>query len=189
MKNILLLMFMVVWSAGDGLAQVHLKGQRFVEVQAGLTDRLRWQQNQVAINGFISTGRYNRQYNAWRLTFSYSQQTLQTATSLQLATTRQFAIGYGYEFNLWRNAVRTRFVRGSIQPIVLYESVSPTMQTQGGDSLRIAPTDQSKYLLGVDAGIDVEFTPVVISIRQRWQPTSSFQPFHTLFSIGWRFHK
>ena len=52
-------------------AQVHLKGQRFVEVQAGFTDGFQLGKHQLGMNAMLSTGKYNRQYNAWKATIPF----------------------------------------------------------------------------------------------------------------------
>jgi len=170
------------------LAQVHLKGQRFIDVQAGLTDGFTLTNHQLGINALLSTGRYNRQYNAWRGTVSYVRKPITLGNTDQPTAVEQFTIGWGYEFNLWRNAVRTRFVRGIIQPIALYESIRPP-QSIASDSARTVYVATSRFLLGAEAGIEVELSPIIVSVRQRWLPKSSVQPFHTLFSVGWRFHR
>jgi hypothetical protein len=170
-------------------AQSHLKGQRFYDVQAGAVDYFSTNKNQLGWSGTFSTGRYNRQYNAWKVSVSYLQKQLNGGDSLPSGPMRQFAVGWGYEFNLWRNAFRTRFVRGSVQPLLLYETGPTRSIPMATDSARSVMPTSSRLLLGAEAGIDIELSPVVISIRQRWQPKSAVQPFHTLVSLGWRWHR
>ena len=170
-------------------AQVHLKGQRFIDVQAGLTDGLRPGSGQSGLNAIVSTGQSNRHYNAWKLTFNFTQIRVKMAYKVDAIPVQQYAVGWGYEFNLWRNPVRTRFVRATIQPMAFYESVQPYSGRLAPDSTAIRPTLNSRFLLGADIGVEVELSPIVFSIRQRWNPKSSVQPFHTLLNIGWRFHR
>lgn len=187
MKHILVLFMLSGITVTHALAQVHLKGQRFLELQSGFTDNLYLNRNQLGMNAIISTGVYNRQYNAWKLSFSFTQKSLPLSDTNRIIPMRQYGVGWGHEFNLWRNATRTRFIRGVLQPTLLYEVVGSD-QTSLNNTVN-ASTSASRFLLGGDVGLDVELSPVVISVRQRWQPRSRLQPFHTLFSIGWRFHR
>lgn len=190
MRLILLYLLLSILSLSPTLAQVHLKGQRFIETQAGLTDGFRTGKNQLGINALVSTGRYNRQYNAWKLTASFVYKQFAQPDSGKLLINeacRQFGIGWGYEFNLWRNAIRTRFVRGVVQPTMHYEVVGHQQKVLSDTVQSTAGT--SRLLLGGDLGLELEWSPIVLSVRQRWHPKSSVQPFHTLISVGWRFHK
>ncbi|CCH03548.1 hypothetical protein FAES_pFAES01054 (plasmid) [Fibrella aestuarina BUZ 2] len=189
MKNYCIFVFVLTgFSITSACGQSHLKGQRFFDVQAGVADGPWAKHNDIGWLGTFSTGRYNRQYNAWKVSVSYVQKTVRGEDSLSTGTVRQFAVGWGYEFNLWRNAFRTRFVRGSVQPLLLYETTPTRPAQMMADSLCSTMPTTSRWLLGVDAGIDFELSPVVVSLRQRWQPKSTLQPFHTLISVGWRWH-
>lgn len=185
----LLFTFLLSSIAFSTTAQVHLKGQRFIDVQAGLTDGLSPRSGQSGLNVVVSTGQYNRHYNAWKLTFGFTQKRVKVAYKADAIPVRQYAVGWGYELNLWRNPFRTRFVRGIIQPTAFYESVQPHFDRLRPDSSAIGPILNSRFLLGADIGVEVELSPIVFSIRQRWHPKSSVQPFHTLLNIGWRFHR
>ncbi|MEZ0612390.1 conjugal transfer protein TraO [Fibrella sp. WM1] len=187
MRRILFFLSLSFSSLLPALAQVHLKGQQFIEIQAGLTDDFRLIKNQLGINALISTGRYNRQYNAWKMTVSYVHKQHALADSGGNLTLRQFGVGWGYEFNLWRNTTRTRFVRGVVQPTVFYETVCNPQKTLS-DTLQ-SSAGTSRFLLGGDVGLELEWSPILFSVRQRWLPKSTLQPFHTLLSIGWRFHQ
>ncbi|MBO0931854.1 conjugal transfer protein TraO [Fibrella aquatilis] len=186
MKQLICLLFFCGLTYTPLIAQVHLKGQRFYDLQVGLTDGFQFADNQLGINLLVSTGVYNRKYNAWKTTLGVLQKPLPITGSESLHHLCQFGVGYGYEFNLCRNPLRTRFIRGFIQPVLLYESVRTGQTTL--DSTK-APQGNSRLLLGGDVGFDIELSPLEVSIRQRWQPNSGIQPFHTLFSIGWRFHR
>lgn len=169
-------------------AQVHLKGQRFIDLQAGLTDGFHLTKNQVGLNALLSTGTYNRQYNAWKITVSILQKPLVLSNNMaETIPLRQFAIGWGYEFNLWHTATRTRFLRGFVQPALLCDSFGAA-HPAGGDTTRMI-NNKTRFGLGGDIGLEVELSPVIISVRQRWQPKSGIQPFNTLLSAGWRFHR
>lgn len=188
MKNFLFTFLLSSMGLLSATAQVHLKGQRFIDVQAGLTDGLRPGSGQLGLNAVVSTGQYNRHYNVWKLTFSFTQKPVRVAYKVDAIPVQQYAVGWGYEFNLWRNPVRTRFVRATIQPTAFYESVRPNFDPLP-DSSAIQTNLNSRFMLGADIGVEVELSPVVFSIRQRWHPKSSVQPFHTMLNIGWRFHR
>lgn len=184
------ILLLLAWLlAGPTSAQIHLSGQRFFEVQAGLADGFRPTADRTGLYGLVSTGRYNRHYNAWKVTASYSRYCVRLPRPDQTLPISQYAFGYGYEFNLWRNATRTAFVRGLVQPFAGYESVNRDrlLSALTADSTATAPP--SRLLVGGDIGLEIELSPVVLGLRQRWQPTSSIDRFHTLFFIGWRFHR
>ncbi|WP_461096005.1 conjugal transfer protein TraO [Spirosoma luteolum] len=185
-KTILLLLFTCLLSAGS-YAQTHLKGQRFLDVQGGLVGGFA-AHDQVGINGLISTGRYNRQYNAWKVSAGYLQKTMGATDMSASGQLSQFSISWGYEFNLWRNAYRTRFVRGSLQPMATYEVLPVSSSHAIPDSAYTPMPSGGRFLLGAEGSVEVEFAPVVFSIRQRWLPKSGVQPFYTLVSVGWRWH-
>lgn len=186
MKKLICLLILGSLALTQVVAQVHLKGQRFYDVQAGLTDGFHLANNRWGMNILFSTGIYNRKYNAWKTTLSVIQKPLPVIGPESPSFARQFGVGYGYEFNLWRNPIRTRFIRGIIQPILLYESAGAMQMTPDSTKLQ---QGTSIILLGGDIGFDIELSPVEISVRQRWQPKSAILPLHTLFSIGWRFHR
>ncbi len=189
MKTLLFTFILISIGLFSATAQVHLKGQRFIDVQAGLTDGLKPRSGNWGLNALVSMGQYNRHYNAWKLTFSFTQKPVRVAYKVDATPVQQYAVGWGYEFNLWRNPVRTRFVRATIQPTAFYESIQPNFDRLAPDSSAIQTNLNSRFLLGADIGVEVELSPVVFSIRQRWHPKSSVQPFHTLLNIGWRFHR
>jgi len=185
-KPIFLLLFTCVLSA-ETHAQTHLKGQRFVEIQGGVVDGFS-AHHQLGIQGLISTGCYNRQYNAWKATASYMQKPIIGTDMTSAGQLRQVSIGWGYEFNLWRNAYRTRFVRGSLQPIATYETVPASSSPMMSDSICATMPSGGRFIVGAEAGVETEFAPVILSIRQRWLPKSGMQSFYTLVSVGWRLH-
>lgn len=77
-------------------AQNHLKGQRFFEGYLGTVDGFR------PLSGaqiLLSTGKYNRHYNAWKATASYQRKTSALVDSTNIPQ-EQFTLGYGYEFHL-----------------------------------------------------------------------------------------
>ncbi len=159
-------------------AQNHLKGQRFFEGYLGTVDGFRPLSGSQIL---LSTGKYNRHYNAWKATASYQRKTSALVDSTNIPQ-EQFTLGYGYEFILHRNATRTFFVRGLAQPFVGYESINHDQVISEN------ATQRSKFLIGLDAGLEVEINPIVFGFRQRWNPTSSVQTFHSTVFVGLRWH-
>ncbi len=171
-----------------------LTGQRFVEAAGGLA--LTTNQNQLTLknsgwHGSLSTGRYGKILNAWKWTIGYVRKPIQSAITDSLTTTairqpvkaEQFTIGYGREFVLYRSAFRTFLVRGQLQPFAGYESVSRTSQTVLTDPTVSA---RSGLLAGADFGLEIEFQPVVLGIRQRWTSTSDVGRWGWLAYVGVR---
>lgn len=169
-------------------AQTHLKGQRFIEIQGGIASTFTTPRNELGLTGLTSTGRYSRQYNAWKLTLGYMQHPIWGADMEDPRTLRQFTVAWGYEFNLWRNAFRTRFIRATVHPLAMYESLPSATSPMMADSVCTVMSSGARFLLGAEAGIEFEVSPIVISLRQRWLPKSGVQPFYTLVSLGWRWH-
>lgn len=171
-----------------------LNGQRFTEVAGGLTitpnqDRLTLKGS--GWHGSLSTGHYGKNLNAWKWTISYVLKPIRSVITDSLTTAaigqpgkaEQFTVGYGREFVLYRSAFRTFLVRGQLQPVVGYESVSRVSQTAITDSTVSA---RSGLLAGADFGLEIELQPVVLGLRQRWTPTSDVGRWDTLFYIGVR---
>lgn len=201
MRNLLLSCFVVgnLLSACPAQSQSfrlapRLNGQRFVEATGGLTITPNQEPLTLKNNGWhgsLSTGRYSKNLNAWKWTISYVRKPIQSAITDSLATTaiqqpgkaEQFTIGYGREFVFYRSAFRTFLVRGQVQPFVGYELFSRSSQTAIADSTVSA---RSGLLAGADFGLEIEFQPVVLGIRQRWTPTSDVGRWGSLFYIGVR---
>lgn len=169
-----------------------LSGGRFVEATGGLTGM----PNQLKLknsswHGSLSTGRYNKNLNAWKWTISYVRNplpisrpdSLATTSNLQQTLVEQFTLGYGREFVLYKSVFRTFLVRGQVQPFVGYESVNHNRQPLTSDSTFSA---RSQLLAGADLGLEIEFQPVVLGIRQRWTPTSDVGRSGTLVYVGVR---
>ena len=171
-----------------------LNGQRFVEAAGGLSvtpnqDRLTLKNS--GWHSSLSTGRYGKNLNAWKWTIGYVRKPIRATPTDSLTTTailqpgkiEQFTIGYGREFVLYRSAFRTFLVRGQVQPVVGYESVSRLSQPTLTDS---SVSARSGLLAGADFGLEVEFQPVVLGLRQRWTPTSDAGRWGTLVYVGVR---
>ena len=199
-KNLLLSCFMgatlllsfPAWSQSVKLAP-RLNGQRFVEATGGLTgipNQLRLKNS--GWHGSLSTGRYNKNLNAWKWTISYVRKPLPTSRPDSLITARnsqhalveQFTVGYGREFVVYKSVFRTFLVRGQVQPFVGYESINHNRQPLTSDSTFSA---RSQPLAGADFGLEIELQPVVLGIRQRWTPTSDVGRWDTLVYLGVRF--
>lgn len=167
-----------------------LSGQQFVEVTGGLEDRLTLKNSGWHVG--ISTGRYNRNLNAWKVSFMYLRKPLYhvPADSLALRAepirglVEQVSLGYGRELVLYKSVFRTFLVRGQMVPFVGYEAVRTDHPLTGVEST-YAP--RSAVLAGADIGLDIEWQPVVLGIRQRWSPTSEVGRWGTLFYLGVRF--
>jgi hypothetical protein len=189
MQKIGLLLLVSGLLTGPAHAQIHLSGQRFIDIQAGLADGFRPTGERTGLYSLVSTGRYNRHYNAWKTTIAYGHFGLTRPLLDEKIPVSQYTLGYGYEFNLWRNATRTAFVRGLVQPFAGYESVNRDRPVSATATDSTATYQTSRLLVGGDIGLEIEFSPVVLGLRQRWQPTSAVERFHTLLFIGWRFHR
>lgn len=198
-KNLLLSCFMgatlllscPAWSQLVKLAP-RLNGQRFVEATGGLTgisNQLRLKNS--GWHGSLTTGRYNKNLNAWKWTISYVRKPLPTLRPDSLATANtpqqtlveQFTVGYGREFVLYKSVFRTFLVRGQMQPFIGYESINHHRQPLTSDSTFSV---RSQPLAGADLGLEIEFQPVVLGIRQRWTPTSDVGRWRMLVYVGVR---
>ncbi|WP_375448491.1 conjugal transfer protein TraO [uncultured Fibrella sp.] len=166
-----------------------LSGQRFVEVTGGLADRLTLKNS--GWHGSITTGRYNKNLNAWKWSISYVRKPLINVPADSVATitnplrglVEQFTIGSGRELTLHKSVFRTFLVRGQIIPFVGYESVRPGHQTT---VIELANAPHSGVLAGADFGLEMELQPVMLGIRQRWSPSSDVGRWGTLFYVGVR---
>lgn len=201
MRNLLLSCFVVgnLLSACPAQSQSfrlapRLDGQRFVEATGGLT--ITPNQEPLTLknsgwHGSLSTGQYGKNLNAWKWTIGYVRKPLRATTTDSLTTTailqpgkaEQFTVGYGREFVFYRSAFRTFLVRGQVQPFVGYESVSRSSQPALADS---TVAGRSGLLAGADFGLEIEFQPVMLGLRQRWTPTSEVGRWGMMIYIGVR---
>lgn len=170
-------------------AQTHLKGQRFFQVSAQAVDRPQLQLP-AANAGYgvsLQLGRYNKHLNSFLMTFGYARKhyPLALVGDSTLIPLEQFSFSYGYQFNFYRSANRLFFVRGTTQAMAGYESVNKSQYRLGKD---YGLAGRSRFLIGVDGSVEIEWANVTVGICQRWNPTSRIQPFHTFYQLGYRFH-
>lgn len=171
-----------------------LSGQRFVEATGGLAPAL--EQGQLTFrnrgwHGTLTTGRYNKNLNAWKWTLGYVRKPLLLAIPDSVAAAegarhrlvQQFTLGYGREMMFYKSVFRTFLVRGQVQPFIGYEAISRSYQLAARNSVH-AP--RSRFLAGADLGLEIEFQPVVVGIRQRWSPASEVGRWGTLMYVGVR---
>lgn len=171
-----------------------LSGQRFVEATGGLAPSL--EQGQLTFrnrgwHGMLTTGRYNKNLNAWKWTLGYVRKPLPPTSPDSIAAAegarhplvQQFTLGYGREVVLYKSVFRTFLVRGQLQPFIGYEAVSRSHQLAAPDSVH---SPRSRFLVGADLGLEIEFQPVVLGIRQRWSPISAVGQWGTLVYVGVR---
>ena len=190
MKNTKLLKYLSIQIAAVWLtfglsanAQNHLKGQRFFEGYLGTVDGYR---PLSSANILLSTGKYNRHYNAWKATVSYQRKTAALVDSTNIPQ-EQFTLGYGYEFILHRNATAAAdrshlFCAGIGATLLGYESINHDR------AISETTTQRSKFLVGLDAGLEIEINPMIFGFRQLCNPTSSVQAFHSTVFMGVRWH-
>lgn len=170
-------------------AQTHLKGQRFTQLTVSRVDRFSGglTGNNIGYAGEVTFGKYTRNLNAWPITLGYmTKDYLVAAPSSELKVPlEQFYATGGYQFKWYRSPNRLFFVTSTLSALAGYELVNKGKYFLY-DSTGLAA--RSRFKVGGDMGLDVEYYNVVLGVKQRWNPTSRVQPFHTFIHLGYRFH-
>ena len=189
-------LFSLLWLVGIMLAgslsvhgQTHLKGQRFTQITASRVDRFNGglRGNNIGYAGEVTFGKYTSNLNAWPITLGYLQKSYQVAspTSPIKIPLEQFYGTFGYQFKWYRSPDRLLFITSTISGLAGYELVNKGKYYLY-DSTGLAA--RSRFVIGADLGFDVEYCNVILGVKQRWNPSSQVQQFHTLLHLGYRFH-
>lgn len=188
MKNyikIILMMSITILAKG----QSHIKKQKFIEFGTGSYDKIypNFSDNQAF---YVKFGAYKKSLNSHSILLQYArkQPVIFDETSKNNAIVKvpveQFIIGYRMDFKILHNYVNTCFLRGVWGANVGYESIS--RENEYVEDYKLSK--KSDVIVGINLGIEAEFTPFIIGVAENINFVSNYQKFSTIPYIGFRFH-
>ena len=129
MEKIVTLLTVILMVKGSVLAQVHVKGNRFVDLAAGTVDGFRFDPSLDNSGLWISlgTGQYDKKENSWRWQATFLQKNYEFSEGIPMTGTipvRQYTVSFGHGFKLF--ASKRRIIYCNVQPQILagYESIN-----------------------------------------------------------------
>lgn len=170
-------------------AQVHLKRQKFYEISAGGFDAVLPSKSNVSFQ--CSIGQYNRKVNGNAFGFTYNQKRtaiFDAQTNNMLVTQipiQQFYIFYKTDIGIYANAMNNFHIKGIGRINVGYESLNKELATVENIYQLSA---KSGFLLGIGAGLEIEYSPIVLGVHQNINVLSNYQKFSSITFLGFRFH-
>ncbi|MFY7908693.1 MAG: conjugal transfer protein TraO, partial [Emticicia sp.] len=186
MKSFIILLLLGLCQFSN--AQVHLKKQLFYELALGSYDNYLPSRSNVSL--LVSFGRYNRKGNAHAIGFNFNRKqttVFDTQTNKTLSVqvpVQQLYLSYKTDFSFYSNAMNNFHVKGIGRVNVGYESLNQDRTTLENT---YQLSQKSDFLLGVGAGLEVEYSPVVLGVHQNINVLSSYQKFSSITFLGFRF--
>lgn len=187
MKYLSILLFLGIYQFAN--SQVHLKKQTFYELSAGGYDNSFLAKSNFSLQ--IGIGKYNRKGNAHVLGLNYNQKTASVFNTQNNNTlpiqipVQQFYFSYKTDFRIYSNAMNDFHLRGIGRVNFGYESLNHEKQSL--ENL-YQLNQKSDFLLGVGAGLEVEYSPFVAGVHQNINILSNYQKFSSITFLGFRFH-
>lgn len=190
MKNLtaLLILAALALMAGRASAQTHLRGQPYVQLEAGSYDTALPSLNNFAIKAGV--GKYTRRLwgSMFFVSVAHKQTWLVSEGSRVLIDTPvpvdQYMAGYQLTPNLYRSAMRTFLIKLSLSLQAGYESINRNRDFAG--SYLLSPP--SRLLLGGGLGLEVEYRSVLLGFRQNVNLLSKYQKFTAMPYVGYKIH-
>lgn len=190
MKNLTAILVLSVTTllAGRAAAQTHLRGQPFVQIEAGAYDAALPSFNSFAVKA--GTGKYNRRL--WGSMFFVSvahKETWLISEGSRVLIEKpipvdQYMAGYQLTPNLYRSAMRTFLVKLPLSVQAGYESINRNRDFAG--SYLLSPP--SRPLLGVGAALEIEYLGLLLGYRQNVNLLSKYQKLTALPYVGYKIH-
>lgn len=184
------LMFMLLFS-GLAYGQTHLRGQRYIQLEAGAYDELlpNLQKGQMNYQCRVGLGAYSKRLRGGMFFLGYATKTTPLIDEDGnrvgvLIPVNQYTVGYQHEFNLVENATKTFLVKLPFSGLLGYESLNNNKLKYGTYTLQ----KRSDILLGIAAGLEVEIHSCFIGYRQTYHLTSNYQKFGSYPYVGLKIH-
>lgn len=190
MKNLtaLLILAALALVAGHASAQTHLRGQPYVQLEAGSYDTALPSLNNFALKAGV--GKYTRRLwgSMFFVSVAHKQTWLVSEGSRVLIDTPvpvdQYMAGYQLTPNLYRSAMRTFLIKLPLSLQAGYESINRTRDFAGPYLL----SPPSRLLLGGGLGLEVEYRSVLLGYRQNVNLLSKYQKFTAMPYVGYKIH-
>ncbi len=190
MKNLTAILVLSVTTllAGRAAAQTHLRGQPFVQIEAGAYDAALPSFNSFAVKA--GAGKYNRRL--WGSMFFVSvahKETWLISKGSRVLIEKPIPVDHymaGYQLtpNLYRSAMRTFLVKLPLSVQAGYESINRNRDFAGPYLL----SPPSRPLLGVGAALEIEYLGLLLGYRQNVNLLSKYQKLTALPYVGYKIH-
>lgn len=171
-----------------GQAQTHLAGQSWVQLEAGSYDCAR--PGADSFNARVGLGRYGKRRQTESLLFlaaAHKQTSLvESGSGVTLdesVPVEQIFAGYQFTPSLYRSAMRTLHVKAPLVAQLGYERID-----RGRDTGFEAVGGQSRLLLGVGAGLEIEYCGLLLGVRENFNFLSRYEKFSTMPYVGYKIH-
>lgn len=191
MGRIMSLLTVILLMKGSALAQVHVKGSRFIDLTVGTVDGFRFKptQDNSGYWASIGTGRYNKMENSWRWQLNILQKNYAIPEGLngngKAIPVRYYTISFGHGYKLFVSKRRVIYCNVLPQILAGYESINNNRAAI--DNYHIL--NPSGFRAGAKVGIELEVENLLIIGSQQWIPNSGTKNFHTQLGIGYRFNR
>lgn len=169
--------FLILMAPGLSSGQVHIKNQRYLQLNVGTYDDYRLSPHNFHL--LAEVARYNRKLNSRGFGFLYARK-----HSGNQIPVEKLQVSYKQELNVFSSAnlTSTFKVLGTVN--VGYESINRD-QTYYQDHFI---STQSAFIFGLGAGGEYEFTPLVIGVRTTYNFLSNYQKFSLYPYLGVKIH-
>ena len=184
--TIILLLF-----SGLAHGQTHLRGQRYIQIEAGAYDKLLpgVQKGQMNYHCRIGLGSYSKRLRGGLFFLGYATKSTpliddegnQVGAVIPVS---QFTGGYQYELNLVENAAKTFLIKLPFGGLLGYESLNGNKPKYGSFTLQ----KRSDLLLSITAGLEVEIHNFIVGYRQAYHLTGNYQKFGSYPYVGLKIH-
>ncbi|GHB87434.1 conjugal transfer protein TraO [Persicitalea jodogahamensis] len=170
------------------MAQTHLRGQPFLQIDAGSYDAVLPGLGNFAFKAGL--GKYTRRLwgSMFFVSVAHKQTSLVSEGSRVMIETDvpvdQYMAGYQLTPNLYQSAMRTFLVKLPLSLQAGYECLN-----RGEDFIGpylLAPS--SRVLLGAGAALEFEYRGVLVGYRQNVNLLSRYQKFSSLPYVGYKIH-
>ena len=188
MKKTVWCLFLILVVSLTTQAQVHLRKQSFIEFGVGGYDKIYPSSHNFST--FIAVGKYDKKINAHTVGVGFQQKDIglfDTQNVVKLGYTvpvKQIFFYYKTDLKLYSNVMNTFIVKGIGRVNIGYESLNN--QTEYSTEYQLK--SKSDFLLGVGAGLEIEYCPFIIGVQQHINLLSEYQKFSTIPYFGLRFH-
>ncbi|MDF7821868.1 conjugal transfer protein TraO [Runella sp. MFBS21] len=186
-----IILFFILLLSGLAHGQTHLRGQRYIQLEAGAYDEVlpSLQKGEMNYQFRVGLGSYSKQLRGGMFFVGYATKSTPLVDDEGnqigvLIPVNQYTVGYQHELNLIENATKTFLVKLPFSGFLGYESLNNNKLKYGSYTLQ----KRSDILLGLAAGLEVEIHSFFIGYRQAYHLTSNYQKFGSYPYVGLKIH-
>lgn len=169
------------------MAQTHIKNQRFFQFQAGAYNQILPEKGNVSLSA--STGKYNKNFNAFSVGFTYQKKEANAFTATDLLNidipVEQYFLFGKFETKVIENASKTFIIKPVVKLNFGYHSIN------GDNDLlqnNFIISQQSSFILGGGVGMEAEIFNVLLGVESNYNFLNRQQRFATTPYVGYKLH-